>query len=61
LGKGKFYFLFKGRLKFYKVDGTEEDSANAPSCLVSYNWINTRFIEEAIKEGKIKGKLVILK
>lgn len=58
--KAHSVFFFKGRLKFYKVDGTQGDSANAPSCLVSYNWINTRFIEEAEKEGKLRGKLVTL-
>jgi len=33
-------FFFKGRLKFYYVDGTEGGAATAPSCLVAYGQNN---------------------
>ena len=36
------------------------DSANAPSCLISYSWQDTRLIQKAFEAGKIKGRLVTL-
>ena len=53
-------FFFKGRLKFYHVDGTEGGAANAPSCLVAYGQNNVDAILEASEKGKIAGKLVVL-
>lgn len=50
-------FFFEGRLKFYKVDGTESGPAGAPSVLISYNEENTIAIEKA----NLKGHLVKLK
>jgi len=45
--------FIKGRLKFYNVDGTVADnSAGAPSCLISYNDINAKILEESSISGK---------
>ncbi len=49
-------FFFKGRLKFYHVDGTRGASANAPSCLVTYSFEDNL----AIKRSGLKGKCVCL-
>ena len=53
-------FFFKGRLKFYHVDGTEGNCANAPSCLVAYGQNNVEAIRLAVDAGLIKGKLVVI-
>ena len=55
-GKAHSVFFFQGRLKFYFPDGVQGDCANAPSCLVSYNFENT----ETIKKSGLNGKLIIL-
>lgn len=49
-------FFFKGRLKFYYVNGVEGNSANAPSCLVAYGENNV----EALKNSNLNGRLIIL-
>jgi len=49
-------FFFKGRLKFYTVEGIEAGTANAPSCLIAYGKNNLKFIVDS----NLKGKLVIL-
>lgn len=59
--KADAVFFFKGRLKFYHKDGTEGGVANAPSCLVAYGMENVHGLKAAIKNEKIKGKLIILK
>lgn len=51
-------FFFRGRLKFYRVDGTQAGAANAPSCLVSYSVDDTCRIMQAMKDGKLNGVLV---
>ena len=57
--KADSIFFFKGRLRFYKVDGNRGDTANAPSCLISYSPEDTHAIEEALlKENLIQGKLI---
>ncbi len=38
-------FFFKGRLKFYTVDGQEAGTAGAASCLVAYGKDNARILE----------------
>jgi len=49
-------FFFKGRLKFYNVDGTLAlNSAGAPSCLVAYGFENAC----AIERSKLNGISVI--
>ena len=58
--KAHAVFFFKGRIKFCYVDGREGDSANAPSCLVSYSPEDTRQIEWAVFLESIEGKLVRL-
>lgn len=50
-------FFFKGRLKFWYVDGTEADTANAPSCLIAYGKSNV----EKLRNSGFAGKLVVLK
>lgn len=58
--KAHSIFFFKGRISFYTVEGVKGNTANAPSCLVSYGENNTEAVKKAINENKIKGKLVIL-
>lgn len=49
-------FFFKGRIRFFKVDGTEGGAANAPSCLVAFGKNNV----EAIEKSGLTGKLVMI-
>ena len=50
-------FFFKGRLKFHYIDGSSDQSANAPSCLVAYGSdAVSRF-----RNSGFNGKLVELK
>lgn len=58
--KAHAVFFFKGRLKFCKVDGSVTNTANAPSCLVSYSEYDTLMIESAINTNLLIGKLVKL-
>jgi hypothetical protein len=58
--KAHSVFFFKGRLKFHYVTGEKGDTANAPSCLVSYSRQDTDSIIAAIQSGTIKGKIVLL-
>jgi len=50
-------FFFMGRLRFCRVDGTEADRPNAPSCLIAYGADNTL----RISGSGFNGKLVVLK
>jgi hypothetical protein len=59
--KADSIFFFKGRLKFCDINGKTGNTANAPSCLVSYSGEDTLYIEKAIKENKITGKLIYLR
>jgi len=59
-GKANSVFFFKRRLKFYKVDGSQGEQCNAPSCLVSYSQRDTDRIWDANCNGQISGKLVPL-
>lgn len=54
--KAHSIFFFKGRISFYYIDGRKGNTANAPSCLVSYNEENT----ERVARSNLDGKLVIL-
>ena len=56
--KAHSVFFFKGRLKFHYVTGEKGDTANAPSCLVSYSPVDTEYISKAIEREEIKGCLV---
>ena len=58
--KAHSVFFFKGRIKFCRIDGTIGDSANAPSCLVSYSKMDSLRIVEAIENKSISGKFVLL-
>ncbi|KKL56444.1 hypothetical protein LCGC14_2245320, partial [marine sediment metagenome] len=49
-------FFFKGRLKFYTVEGVESGTAGAASCLIAYGDYNST----TLKEGDIAGKYVPL-
>jgi hypothetical protein len=49
-------FFFEGRIKFYHCDGTEGDTANAPSCLVAYSQEDF----DSIKRSGLSGKAVTL-
>lgn len=51
-------FFFEGRLRFYLPNGTEGGPAGAPSCLIAYGWKNAEAISKAVKQGKLKGKLI---
>jgi hypothetical protein len=55
--KADAIFFFKGRLKFYDINGKEGGTANAPSCLIAYGEHNV----EVISNSDLKGKLLILK
>lgn len=58
LNSAKYLFLFKGRLKFYRIDGKQGLSANAPSCLVAWNHTEYSVLKKLEDDGK--GKLITL-
>lgn len=45
-------FFFSKRIKFHKIDGSASNTANAPSCLVSYSAYDTYMIEISSLNGK---------
>lgn len=49
-------FFFRGRIRFYRTDGTQAGPANAPSCLVSYSEYDT----ERIGSAGLSGALIII-
>lgn len=55
-GKAHSVFFFRGRLSFYYVNGRKGNTANAPSCLVSYTERDTL----AIAKSSLRGKLIQL-
>lgn len=59
--KAHAVFFFKGRLSFYRIDGTKGGSAGAPSVLVSFSEEDTASIEQAQKENKLNGYLIKLR
>lgn len=54
--KADSVLFIKKRLKFYHVDGTQGDSAGAPSVLVAYGERNT----EVLRQCSIPGKFIQL-
>ena len=44
--------FLKGRLKFYKPDGTEGDTAGSPSVLIAYGQHEAKILENCGLEGK---------
>lgn len=54
-GKAYCVFFLAGRIKFHRPDGTQGNSANAPSCLVSYTSADTNAILDAASCGDIAG------
>lgn len=55
LGKAHCVFFLAGRIRFHRADGTQADTANAPSCLVSYSPADTGAIFNAVQRGDISG------
>jgi len=55
--KANAVLFIKGRLKFYHKNGTQGDSAGAPSVLVAYGKANVK----ALLESKIKGIFIQLR
>jgi len=47
-------FFLKGRLRFYRADGTQDGTAAFPSCLVAYGRQNV----EALRRSGLEGHLV---
>lgn len=58
LEKAELVFFFKGRLRFCRVDGSSPGAANAPSCLVAYDWLNAGIVLRVWKAGRIHGRPV---
>lgn len=58
--KAHSIFFFRGRLRFCRIDGSQAQNANAPSCLVSYSEADTRAIILAHDRGDIQGRLCLL-
>ena len=52
--KADAILFIKGRLKFYHVDGTQGQSAGAPSVLIAYGKRNA----EILRDSEIKGKFL---
>lgn len=50
-------FFFKGRLKFFHVNGVEGGTANAPSCLIAYGREN---VKSLIDFTEYPGQCIIL-
>lgn len=50
--KARAVLFIRGRLKFYRVDGTQGQSAGAPSILIAYDEDNARALEESGIDGK---------
>lgn len=45
-------FFIKGRLKFYRIDGTQGAGAGAPSVLIAYGNQNAEILKNCNLEGK---------
>lgn len=50
--RARYVFFFHGRLRFWTVEGTEADTANAPSCLVAYHTEERPFLAALQQDGK---------
>ncbi|WP_414462478.1 DNA N-6-adenine-methyltransferase [Hyphomicrobium sp. DY-1] len=60
--KADAIFFFKGRLKFFHVDGREAGgAANAPSCIVAYGSSNVEALRRAASTGLLRGRFIPLK
>ena len=46
-------FFFEGRLKFCRITGKVDGTANAPSCLVCYGENNMEYVRRSILKGKL--------
>ena len=54
--KAHSILFIKGRLSFHHVTGERGGTAGAPSCLISFNEVNS----EILKSCGIKGKFILL-
>ena len=45
--------FLKGRVRFYRPDGTQGQSSGSPSCLVAYGWRNMMALYDSGLEGYI--------
>lgn len=54
--KADAILFFKGRIKFFDIEGKQTQSAGAPSCLVAYGKNNVK----ALENSGLKGKIVYL-
>lgn len=50
--QAEYVFFFRGRLRFWTVQGKEAGTANAPSCLVAYQRRERPFLAALQQEGK---------
>ncbi len=46
-------FFFKGRVKFYTIDGARQGNPNAPSCLAIYGESNVKSVSNSMLDGKL--------
>lgn len=58
--KANSIFFFKGRLKFHYVDGSCENTANAPSCLVAYSNYDSEILRAAAWSNSLSGRWIKL-
>lgn len=60
--KADAIFFFKGRLKFFHVDGNgASGAANAPSCIVAYGPSNVEALRLAAAKELLSGRFISLK
>lgn len=59
--KATAILFIKGRLSFFRPDGSRGTCANAPSCLVAYGLRDYFALREANYDGKIQGKFLQIK
>jgi len=50
-GRANAILFLKGRVKFYRPDGTQGASSGSPSCLIAYGYHNYRMLRDCTLEG----------
>ena len=50
-GRADAIMFLKGRVKFYRPDGTQGASSGSPSCLIAYGYHNYRTLRDCALEG----------
>lgn len=53
--------FIRGRIRFYRPDGTQGDSSGSPSCLIAYGDNNVEALYEAQQSDSIRGVVVPLR